>query len=398
MSKDKILKEERIEEITKKYSDDMINFFRKLVKTKSYTGEEEEIAKIIYDKMLELDYDKVWQDKYGDIIGKIGNGEKIIYFDSHMDTVDVNDAKDWEMDPFGAEIKDGEIYGRGSTDMKSGLVSSIYAGSLLKKLDYLDNKTLYITATVMEEDFDGVATDLLLNSMEKFPNYAVMCEPTSMNIGIGHKGRALIKITVEGKSAHGSRPELGINPTYILADILKKIEKLNNDFMKEEGNSTLAVTTITSETDSYNSIPREASLYIDYRVASNDNEKLISSRMDEVVNGIPARWEICDFPAITWTGEKIKLHSLHLPWELSKDHEFSKNALEACQKMGYDDAVMVKLGFSTNAVTTAGKYNIPTIVLGPGNIKYAHMKDERCSIKELIDACKVYVYMCSNIL
>lgn len=401
MSNDSKVNQKIVDEITKicdEQSDEMLEFFREIVRIKSYTGDEGEVAKVIYKKMIDLEYDNVWQDKYGNIIGQIGNGETIIYFDSHMDTVGVNDSNEWSFDPFGAEIKDGKVYGRGSTDMKSGLVSSLYAGSIIKKLGYLKDKTIYVAATVMEEDFDGVATEALLKTFEKQPDYAIMCEPTSLNVGIGHKGRALIKITVNGKSAHGSSPELGVNPTYLLAKVLKRVEDLNNKLQKgETENSTAAVTTIESVTDSYNSIPRAAALYIDYRLSINDSEKLLSEEMDKLIEGIDAKWEICDFPAKTWTGEDVTLHSLHSPWEIAKDHDLSVSALEACEKMGRKDIETINLGFSTNAVTTAGKYKIPTIVIGPGDIKYAHMTDENCSIKDLIDACKIYAYICNKI-
>lgn len=384
-----------ISQICDELSDEMLEFFRNLVQIESYTGNEGEIAKVIYNKMLELGYDKVWQDKYGNVIGQIGNGSTAIYFDSHMDTVGVNDSSEWILDPFGAEIKDGDVYGRGSADMKSGLVSSMYAGAIMKKLGCVKDKKIYIAATVMEEDLDGVATMELLKSLDTTPKYAIMCEPTCLNIGIGHKGRALTKITVNGKAAHGSRPDLGVNPTYALAEVLQRVQNWGEKLMAEGSeNSTVAVTTIESTTDSFNSIPRLAALYIDHRLSVNDNEASLANDMDKLIEGIDAEWEVCDFPAKTWTGEQLLLHSMHPAWEIPKEHELSVSALKACKKMGRQKSEAIKLGFSTNAVTTAGRCKIPTIVIGPGDVQYAHMTNEHCPVKDITDACKIYTYMC----
>jgi len=381
--------------LSNELSGEILDFFRRLVKTKSYTGEEEEIAKIIHDKMLELDYDKVWQDKLGNVIGQIGNGETIIYFDSHMDTVGVNNPNEWITDPFSAEVKDGEVYGRGSADMKSGLAASIYAGAMLKMLGLAKDKTIYIAATVMEEDLDGIATLELLESLDSKPQYAIICEPTSLDIGIGHKGRALTKITVKGKAAHGSRPDLGINPTYALAEVLGRVYKWGKELMADGiENSTVAVTSIESISDSFNSIPKSAALYIDHRFSLNENEVLFESAMNNLISGIDAKWEICDFSATTWTGQQVTLHSMHPAWEIDKEHDLAVNAILACQQMGRESTQTLKLGFSTNAVATAGRWKIPTIVIGPGDVRFAHMTNEHCSIIELIDACKIYTCMC----
>lgn len=378
--------------------EEILEFFQILVKTKSYTGDEEKVAKLVYKKMLELNYDEVWQDKFGNIIGKIGNGSKSIYFDSHMDTVGVGLENEWKYDPFSAKIVDDKVYGRGTADMKSGLVASIYAAAIVKELGCPKNLTIYIAATVMEEDYDGVATKQLIKSLNTIPNFAIMCEPTCLDVGIGHKGRALTKITINGKSAHGSRPDLGINPTYIMAEILPKIEAWNNELSKLGlENSSVAVTSTQSFSDSFNSIPSSACIYLDHRLCANDSEEKLALRMNEIISGVDATWEICDFPAKTYTNENIMLHSMHTAWQIPKEHILVTNALNSCKAMNRNSQA-VKMGFSTNAVSTASYFKIPTLVLGPGDVRFAHMIDEHCSVKDLFDACKIYAYMCKTIL
>jgi acetylornithine deacetylase/succinyl-diaminopimelate desuccinylase-like protein len=83
--------------------------------------------------MKSLGYEEVIVDSMGNVLGRIGRGEKSILFDSHVDTVEVNDEKEWEVPPFSGEIVDGRLYGRGSVDMKYSVAASIYAGVIAKE-------------------------------------------------------------------------------------------------------------------------------------------------------------------------------------------------------------------------------------------------------------------------
>ena len=92
--------------------DDFIKFAQKLVQTKSLTCQEREVASLVEEKMKDLGYDEVTVDSVGNVLGRIGNGAKILMFDSHMDTVTVNNLNEWEHDPFGAAIENAD----GKTD------------------------------------------------------------------------------------------------------------------------------------------------------------------------------------------------------------------------------------------------------------------------------------------
>ena len=115
---------------------DLIEFARDLVRTKSYSGDEKEIILLIEKKMKQLDYDEVIMDSMGNLVGRIGNGRKVIMFDSHIDTVAVNDISEWVHDPFAGVIEKGRLHGRGSVDMKSSAAASIYAGAVAKRLGF----------------------------------------------------------------------------------------------------------------------------------------------------------------------------------------------------------------------------------------------------------------------
>ena len=95
----------------------LIEFYRRCVQIQSFSDEEGELANYILGVMKELDYDEAYIDGAGNVVGRVGDGDTVIHFDSHMDTVRVNDAELWQHAPFAGEIVDGVLWGRGSVDI-----------------------------------------------------------------------------------------------------------------------------------------------------------------------------------------------------------------------------------------------------------------------------------------
>lgn len=191
-------------ELSPAFENDLIAFCQKLVQTQSYSGHEEPVIRLAEQKMKALGFDEVVIDSMGNLLGRIGNGPKSILFDSHLDTVEVNDADKWAVPPFGGQIVDGHLWGRGSVDMKSAAAASIYAAAIAKQNGLTDGKTIYVSCTVFEEDCDGENLKHLFKERQLRPDYVVICEPSSNKIALGHKGKAQISIKTRGVSAHGS--------------------------------------------------------------------------------------------------------------------------------------------------------------------------------------------------
>ena len=193
-----------------KFNQEVIAFTQDLVRIQSFSGQEEEIARFIAAKMQALGFDEVTIDAMGNVLGRIGSGGRSILFDSHMDTVTVNDAADWQVPPFSGAIVDGRLYGRGSMDMKASLAASIYAAALAKRQGLAVGKTVYVSCSVFEEDCDGENLKHLFKELQLRPDFVVICEPSENRIALGHKGKAQIAIKTHGVSAHGSAPEKGL--------------------------------------------------------------------------------------------------------------------------------------------------------------------------------------------
>jgi putative selenium metabolism hydrolase len=371
--------------------DDLQAFAQELVRIKSTSGNEEKIVRFVAAKMEALGYDEVVIDGFGNVVGRVGSGEKAIMFDSHVDTVEVKDAELWEVPPFGGEIIDGWLWGRGSVDMKSGAAASIYAAAIAKNQGMLDGKRVYVSCTVFEEDCDGENLKHMFKELQFKPDFFVTCEPSGNLITTGHKGKAQVIIKTQGVSAHGSAPEKGVNAIYEMAEIIQRVEKTNLELMvKGNPKRTLVMSRISSTSASLNAVPSECEVYLDRRIVVGETEENIKDEMDKIIKGKNATWEIGTLHRKTWTGMDVTYEPFHLPWEIALDHKLSKAFIDSYKEVfGEEPKKYDFWDFSTNAVTTVSM-GIPTIGFGPGEYKLAHMIDERCEVSQIFDACSMY--------
>ncbi len=376
----------------KDVAEDLLAFTADLVRIKSFSGQEEQVARFIASKMKALDYDEVRIDRFGNVFGRIGTGPKIILFDSHMDTVNVVDEEQWDVPPFSGAMVAGYLWGRGSVDMKSGLAASLYAAALAKTQGLASGKTIYVSCTVFEEDCDGEGLRHLLEEGHLKPDYAIICEPSSNAIAIGHKGKAQIIIKTQGISAHGSAPEKGLNAVYEMAGIIQRVEQTNLELMQKAGRkSTLVLSQISSTSVSLNAVPSACEIYLDRRMVVGETEQTIREEMEQIVAGKRATWEIGTLHRITWTGEPLTYRPFHLAWEISLEHDLSRAFIAAYSAIfGHSPDKYKYWDFSTNAVALI-RLGIPTIGFGPGEFKLAHMRNEKCELNQIVEACAVYI-------
>jgi putative selenium metabolism hydrolase len=372
-------------------TNDLLSFTQELVRIKSYSGQEEQAARAIASKMEALGYDEVKIDRFGNVLGRIGSGEKVILFDSHTDTVNVFDEALWDVPPFSGEIVNGYLWGRGSVDMKSGTAASIYAAAIAKSQGLISGKTIYVSCTTYEEYCDGEGLKHMLDECHIRPDYAIICEPSSNTIATGHKGKAQIIIRTRGISAHGSAPEKGLNAIYEMAEIIQRVEQTNLELMKKDGRkSTIVISQISSTSVSLNAVPSACEIYIDRRMVVGETENSIRDEMEKIIAGKKATWEIGTLHKTTWTGEELTYEPFHLAWEISLNHDLSKAFISAYGEIfGHSPEKFDFWDFSTNAVA-AIRLGIPTIGFGPGEYKLAHMRNEKCEINQIVDACAVY--------
>lgn len=375
------------------YGQELIAFYRQAVRTRSYSDEEGDMARLVEAKMKQLGFDQAYIDPAGNVVGRVGNGRRVIHFDSHMDTVQVNDPEAWKAEPFGAELVDGLVYGRGSVDMKGGLAASVYAAALAKQAGLLEGKTVYVTGSVCEEYCDGVCLEHFYRDSGVKPDVCVICEPSDNTITLGHTGKVQARIKTHGVSAHGSAPEKGINAVYEMAEIITRVDALNKKLQAAPGAGTIVLSHISCVTASLNAVPSQCEIYLDRRLRPGESVAQVKGELDALIAGKRASWEPGTLRHTSWTGTELVYEPAHEPWKIAEDAPLTQACNAAYEAVfGEKPSRYDFWDFGTNAVVPVSM-GVATIGFGPGEYKLAHMTDERCDPKKVEDACRFYTQL-----
>lgn len=370
----------------------MTNFLRDMIRIPSTSCNEEKVIQRIKEEMQRADFDEVKIDKMGNIIGRIGNGKTIIAMDAHIDTVDVGDPDLWKVDPFEGDLKDDIIYGRGASDQEGGMAAMVYAGKIIKELGLLDDYTLYVTGTVMEEDCDGLCWQYIIEQDGIKPDYVIITEPTNLNIYRGHRGRMEMIVTTKGLSCHGSAPERGVNAVYKMVPIIEGIEKLNENLKDDPflGKGTVTVTQIFFKSPSQCAVPDECTIQLDRRLTVGETMDTAVAEIKALKGAEDAIVQVLTYAQPSYTGLVYPTEKYYPTWVIDEKHELVESAVDTFKEMFEKDPKIDKWTFSTNGVSIMGRYSIPTIGFGPANEVYAHSPNDQMPVKDLVEACKFY--------
>ena len=371
--------------------ENMVSFLRDIVEIPSPSCEEKGVAERTKSEMEMLGYDEVRIDSLGSVIGKIGDGEKIILYDSHMDTVGIGDPDAWSHDPYKGKVEDGIVYGRGAADNKGGLASIVFGAALAKKMGLLDGVTLYVVGSTQEESCDGLAYKTVITEDGLRPDVVVLGECTGLKIYRGQRGRMELTVTTRGKSCHASAPERGENAIYKMGSIIKGIEQANPKLRDDDflGKGTVVVTKMEVDTPSLNAIPDKAVIYIDRRLTVGETKESALSEIRDIV-GDSGVVEILEYKATSYTGKEVGMEKYYPTWQLDPNHHALKSAEAAYKEIFGEEPIVDKWTFSTNGVYTAGIEGIPTFGLGPSVEEVTHSVDDQVSIDDLIKAAAFY--------
>lgn len=397
----------QILEKAKEYRDYTAKNLSEMIKIPSYSTQEQAVCKMITEACKEAGFDEVRIDGLGSVVARIGNGPKKMTFDAHIDTVEVGDESQWDLDPFSGLIKDGLVHGRGASDQKGGAASMISAGRILKELGYDGEYTVYFTFTVMEEDCDGMCWKYLIEEENLKPDYVVSSEPTSCQLYRGHRGRMEIVAKLKGVSAHGSAPERGVSAAYKASRAALAMEKLNEDLQPDEdnflGKGTIVVSQMDVKGPSQCAVPDQAMLYMDRRLTWGEDDKLAISQVQQYISEATADPEDqieVYMPEYTKRGYKNTDYGqeLYFPtWKIPEDHPLVQAGMKAYGELYGKQPVVDKWTFSTNCVATTGRHKIPAIGFGPGDEAQAHAPNEINRIDDL-EICAAFYAMLVYVL
>jgi len=385
--------------LNEKRKDELVTFCREMIRTPSLSGQEKDVAELVAGNMKKIGYDHVEVDDYGNVAGiiRLGKGERTILLEGHMDHVEVSDPSKWTVDPFGAEIRDGKIYGRATTDMKGNLSAMIHAGALVKE-DLKDqlNGTIVVAGSVHEECFEGVASESI--GQKYNPDCVVIGEPSNLTLKRGQRGRAEVVLETYGKTAHSSDPSVGLNA---IKKMVKALEAIEMDFTPENhpvlGKGILEVTdVISSPYPGASVIPDLCRATFDRRLLVGDtSEKVLKQvqdilrRVSEKDRDLQTRVYLAEGVDRCYTGKEIRATRFAPAWLYEENDPFVKRSLEGLRSMGIDPEIS-HYYFCTNGSYYAGKAGIPTIGFGGSLETLAHVVDEYIEITQLAKACEGY--------
>ena len=384
------------ENIFKKVNEEKENLFgliQKLIQIRSYSGEEKEIVEFIVSKMKEFGFDEAYHDSFGNAIGRIGNGPIKIMFDAHIDTVKVTENENWQHPPFAGEIVDGKIYGRGAVDEKPAMAGYLIVGKVLKELFKDFPFTLYVVGSAMEEDVDGYPLYHIIQNEKIKPDFVLLGEPTDLKVYRGQRGRMEIKITTKGKSAHGAHNQKGINAIYKMQPIISEIEKLDKKLKPKAplGKGSITVSNVTSKAPSLCSVSDFCEIHIDRRMTIGENKNSVIKELKEIIKKVKsdAKVFIPTVESVSWKGTKFTQEAYFPTWVYDENHPLVSAAMKA-SKSAIGKAKSGVWSFSTNGVSTAGYFGIPSIGFAPGKEELSHSSREELILDDLLKATKFY--------
>lgn len=431
----KKLNYDRIKKVANDYNADMTAFLRKMISYPSESCHEGEVVACIKAEMGKLGFDEVKVDGLGNVMGFMGNGDKIIAIDGHIDTVGIGNRDNWKFDPYRGFEDDQLIGGRGSSDQEGGIASAVYAAKMMKDMDLIpQGYKIMVVGSVQEEDCDGMCWQYIYNKDNIKPEFVISTEPTDGGIYRGHRGRMEIRVDVKGTSCHGSAPERGDNAIYKMADIINDVRALNNDGASEStqirglvkmldskynpnhykdarflGRGTCTVSQIFYTSPSRCAVADSCAISIDRRMTAGETYQSCLKEIEDLPAvkkyGDDVKVSMYMYNRPSWKGAVYETEAYFPTW-INKESAPHVKALVDAHKALFGDKrigcpksmdkregrpLCDKWTFSTNCVSIQGRYGIPCVGFGPGAESQAHAPNEVTYKQDLSSCAALYV-------
>ncbi|MDH3734048.1 MAG: M20/M25/M40 family metallo-hydrolase [Gemmatimonadota bacterium] len=366
--------------------DDCVEFLQRLIRTHSMPGEEGEIAALVAAEMERLGYDQVRTDEAGNVIGLVrGSGDApSVMFNTHLDHVDAGDPADWPHDPFGGEVHDGMVWGRGAVDIKGPLAAQVHGVAALIESGDRPAGDVYVTGVVQEE-VGGLGARYMAETLR--PDLTLVGEPSRNEVRRGHRGRVELVVHVRGRMAHASMTRIGRNPLTVVGRLLSALDDIDRPDHPELGRATIAPTLIRTDQTSANVIPGEVYLTLDCRtVPSQSAESLRDDLLPLLqageIEGTSGEILIPRHERVSYAGYEMTYPADNPAHAIASDHPALTTAVETLTPaLGHEPPVDV-WQFATDGGHFA-EAGMVVVGFGPGDDRLAHTVNEHIPISEL---------------
>ena len=312
-----------------------------------------------------------------------GRGGRKLIFNGHLDVVPAGKASQWKYPPFQGKRFKGKIYGRGSSDMKSGIASFIHALSTIERSKIPLHQGAVILHLVSDEESHGHQGMGFLTQRERIQGDAALVgEPTDLQPVIAQKGALWLRILTIGKSAHGSKPHLGVNA---VEKMMKLIERLRILPLEKDhpllGKPTLNIGTIHGGTK-VNIVPEGCEIEVDRRMLPGEKKEEVLGEIKEMLDSLQS-----EDPFFQYRTEEIDFAE---PSEVDPEEQIVKIGVEAIENvMGRKPILRGFSGF-TDSRFYINRCRIPTLIFGPGGVDQSHTMDESVEVDALVHAAHIY--------
>jgi acetylornithine deacetylase/succinyl-diaminopimelate desuccinylase family protein len=378
---------------------EIVEFTRDLVRSPSVNppANTSKCARIVLKKFRENGIDaEIIEGKKGacNIVARLPgkNKGKVLLLNGHIDVVPPDEG--WTVDPFGGEIRDGKIFGRGSSDMKSGIAAVVAAMIGFKRSGSRFNGEIVFTGVADEETGSEFGTVYLLkNSIGKNADFAIVSEPTNLMVKLGNRGLRWIDIVVRGKASHAGKPHLGINALSYGAKLIDAIDSMEftrrNDAF-EIPIPTIAVTMISGGIKA-NVIPDRCELALDRRMIPGETTETVIRELKDIINPILEKEKGLEIDV------KVR-PSYWSPYLISEKEPIVQACVESFKKVTGEEPKIGAESACTDASHVFHFGGIPTLIFGPGNENLAHGPDEYVEIKDIVLSTQVFMSIFNDLL
>ncbi|EAF2830992.1 ArgE/DapE family deacylase [Listeria monocytogenes] len=364
-----------------------IQILKDIVNIDSTNGHEEQVANYLQKLFAEygIESEKVQYDvDRASLVSEIGSNDgKVLAFSGHMDVVDAGDVSKWKFPPFEATEHEGKLYGRGATDMKSGLAAMVIAMIELHEEKQKLNGKIRLLATVGEEVGELGAEQLTQKGYADDLDGLIIGEPSGHRIVYAHKGSINYTVKSTGKNAHSSMPEFGVNAIDNLMLFYNEVEKFvkSIDATNEILGDFIHNVTVIDGGNQVNSIPEKAQLQGNIRSIPEMDNETVKQVLVKIINKLNKQENV----------------NLELIFDYDKQPVFSdKNSdLVHIAKSVASDIVKEEIpllgisGTTDAAEFTKAKKAFPVIIFGPGN-ETPHQVNENVPVENYLEMIDVY--------
>jgi succinyl-diaminopimelate desuccinylase len=318
-----------------------------------------------------------------------GKGPALIY-NGHLDTVPVG-AEKWIHEPFGGEVAEGRIWGRGAADMKGGLAAMMAAMKVLAEARVPLKGDLILAATAGEE-IDSVGAAAVAKMLSQEPIQALfIAEPTYNEIYIAEKGVFWVQIETFGKTAHGSMPDKGRNAILMMVEIINEFQKMDIPCQTHPilGGFTRSLNTISGGVKT-NVVPDHCVATIDMRTVPGQDHSAILRRLENIIQELSRR--LPDFRAT------VKAVNDHASVETSPSEPVVQKFSALVSEMTGRKMVFKGANYFSDAVGFLPFLKLPLILFGPGEPGQAHQPNEHVEVAKLVEAARIFAVTAARLL